>query len=101
MENRMPQIDPSRTDIQPPIPTRPADPAAAGDEDKVAGVAPLVGRPETDQTSAASQTPSGPSIDHVGGPGLGVAPEDEADEMATTRRVRDSQADDPQDRRDH
>lgn len=97
----MPQIDPSRTDIQPSIPTRPPEPASPEDENKVAGEAPLAGRHATGQTSGASQIPSGPAIDRTGGPGLGVSPEDEQDEMATTKRVQDTRADDPQDRRDH
>ena len=98
----MPNIDPSRQDIQPPIPTHPADPAEAGDADKVVGGPSLSDRQPGEPASRPSQIPTGPDYDHVGGPGLGVAPEDGDDgEMATTKRARDSKAEDLQDRRDH
>ncbi|HEY5800875.1 MAG TPA: hypothetical protein VIT92_11685 [Burkholderiaceae bacterium] len=90
------RTDQQRNHIQQPIPTHPPE-VDATDEDKVAGMAPLVHDAQHGSTRSDTSEPTGPSNDHTGGPGLGLAPEDQSDEMATTKRVRDTRADDLQD----
>jgi hypothetical protein len=69
----MDEQDPKRHQMHKPIPARPADPAAAGDADKVVGppqtVKPTPDLPPLDNQGLAS----GPAIDHVGGPGCAAA----------------------------
>jgi hypothetical protein len=93
-DNKLDPQDPHRKEIQPPIPTHPPDPAAAGDADKVVGPA----TPERDPDSPPLQNTgigSGPSIDEeVGGAGLGKVPGD-GDAAA---RDRDTRAEDLLDR---
>jgi hypothetical protein len=90
--------DPHRRELQPPIPTHPPDPAAAGEADKV--VAP---EEQPDDPNApplvSTGIGSGPSIDQVGGAGLGKTPAggDDDHEKPATTRDRDIRAEDQQD----
>jgi hypothetical protein len=92
--------DPDREKIQHPIPTRPPDPALAGEVEKVVGGDPLSGRDPNAPPLVNTGISSGPPIDHVGGAGLGKPPGE--GDMATpaTTRSQETRADDPQDRRD-
>lgn len=74
MDELNPQ-DPKRRDMQPPIPTHPPDPAERGDEEKVAGAA----KPDNPNESTLHSVGLSPgeAVDPgVGGPGLGVAPQE-------------------------
>jgi hypothetical protein len=93
--------DPNRRAMQPPIPTHPPDSVAAGEADKV--VAPV--EPPADPNApplASTGIGSGPSIDQVGGAGLGEPPADGGGgrEKPATTRDRDIRAEDQQDRTD-
>lgn len=91
--------DPARDHIQPPIPTHPPDPLAAGDADKI--VAPPAPAQAADAPAPVSTgIGSGPVYDAVGGAGLGTAPGEGGDERPATTRDRDTRAVDQQDRRD-
>ncbi|HEX8611775.1 MAG TPA: hypothetical protein VF800_10865 [Telluria sp.] len=95
----MDEQDPKRHDMQPPIPTHPPDPAAAGDADKIVGPAGSV------RSGAAAPggtgIGSGPAIDNVGGAGLGAAPgETSGAHTPAGQRDQDTRAEDLQDRRD-
>ena len=91
--------DPHRRDLQPPIPTHPPDPIAAGDADKVVGPD-KPDRDPNDPPHVNTAISSGPVYDEVGGAGLGKAPGegDEAGERPATARDRDTRAVDQQDR---
>jgi hypothetical protein len=89
--------DPARQDMQPPIPAHPPDAVAAGDADKI--VAPA--KPDSDPSAPPhvnTGIASGPSMDQVGGAGLGKAPGEAGDEHPATTRARDTRAEDLQDR---
>jgi hypothetical protein len=92
--------DPERGRMQPPIPTHPADPLAAGEVDKV--VASEKPASDPDQPKLVSTgIGSGPAVDAVGGAGLGQPPGDAAEgERPATTRDRDVRATDQQDRTD-
>jgi hypothetical protein len=95
--DRLDPQDPQRHQMQPPIPTHPPDPGAAGDADKVVGP----DKPSTDPNAAPhvnTAIGSGPSFDQVGGAGLGKAPGESRDEHPATTRARDTRAVDQQDR---
>jgi hypothetical protein len=93
--------NPERQGMQPPIPTHPADPAAAGDADKIVGGSPA-SRGSSDTPVAGTGMSSGASLDHAGGAGLGQPPggSDIKGVSPNTARSQDSKAEDLQDRRD-
>ncbi|MDQ1924329.1 hypothetical protein [Massilia pseudoviolaceinigra] len=94
----MDEQDPKRRDMQPPIPTHPPDPAAAGDADKVAGPAGAVRSGPA--APGGTGLGSGPAIDNAGGAGLGTAPgETSGAHTPAGQRDQDTRADDLQDRR--
>lgn len=96
-DDKLDPQDRQRREMQPPIPTHPPDPLAAGDADKVAGP----DKPGADRNAAPhvnAAIGSGPSIDNVGGAWLGKAPGESGDEHAATTRARDTRAIDQQDR---
>lgn len=96
-EDKFDPQDPQRRDIQPPIPTHPPDPVAAGDADKIVGPAKPDGDPN-DAPHVNTAISSGAPIDQVGGAGLGKAPDDTGGEAPNTARARDTRAVDQQDR---
>jgi hypothetical protein len=69
-ETTMNEQDPARRHMQPPIPTHPPDPAAAGEADKVAG-----DTTPQDPTLHSEGLAGGKPLDNVGGPGLGQPPQ--------------------------
>ena len=96
-DDKLDPQDPERHNMQPPIPTHPPDPLAAGDADKVVGP----DKPDEDPNTPPhvnTAIGSGPPMDQVGGAGLGKAPGENSDEHAATTRSRDSRAVDQQDR---
>ena len=98
-EDKLDPQDPARRAMQPPIPTHPPDPAAAGDADKIVGP----DKPQQDPNAPPhvnTAIGSGPAIDQVGGAGLGMAPGEAGadDEKPATARDRDTRAADQQDR---
>lgn len=98
-EDKEDQLDPQapgRREMQPPIPTRPPNPAEAGETDKVVAPAKPPGDPNA-PPHANTAIGSGPLYDEVGGPGLGQAP-GEGDAAGT--RDRDTRAVDQQDQTD-
>jgi hypothetical protein len=96
-EDKLDPLDPHRKDLQPPIPTRPPDPLAKGEADKV--VPPKeTARDPNDPALVNTGVGSGPPIDQVGGPRLGEPPADAGTEKPATIRDRDARADDLQDR---
>lgn len=100
-DDKLDPQDPARRQMQPPIPARPPDPAAAGETGKiVADYKPVHDPNDPPQVSTAIS--SGPSIDQAGGAGLGKAPgeSDESGERPATARDRDTRAIDQQDRRE-
>jgi hypothetical protein len=100
-EDKLGPQDPQRRDIQPPIPTHPPDPMAAGDADKVVGPDKPQHDPN-DPSLVSTGIGSGPVYDQVGGAGLGSAPgeSDDADASPNTARANDTRAVDQQDRTD-
>jgi hypothetical protein len=97
-EDKADPLDPHRRELQPPIPTHPPDPCAAGEPYKVV---PPPDTPEYDPNDPRfvnAGLGSGPPIDQVGGPGLGKPPGDCSEEKPATKRDRDTRAVDQQDR---
>ena len=93
----MDEQDPKRRDIQPPIPTHPPDPVAAGDADKIVG--PDTPAPDPDAPPLVSTgISSGAPYDQVGGAGLGKAPGEADAATPAGARDRDTKAEDLQDR---
>jgi hypothetical protein len=95
-EDKLDPQDPHRRELQPPIPTHPPDPLAAGEADKVVPKKP--DRDPYEPPHEYSAISSGPPIDQVGGPGLGKAPGDVGKETPATTRDRDTRAVDQPDR---
>jgi hypothetical protein len=91
--------DPKRKEMQPPIPTHPADPQVAGDADKVVS-SEQASRDHDDSLQGSRGIGSGPVIDEVGGPGLGLPPDEEGSQQQApnTTRAQDTRAVDQQDR---
>ena len=90
--------DPERGRMQPPIPTHPADPLAAGEADKVVE-SQQPARDPGEPKPSSSGLGSGPTLDAVGGAGLGLSPgESPEGERPATTRERDVRATDQQDR---
>lgn len=90
--------DPARGSVQPPIPTHPADPQAAGETDKVVASEKLA-RDPNEPKPVSTGIGSGPAVDAVGGAGLGQPPGAGAEgERPATTRDRDVRATDRQDR---
>ena len=90
--------DPERMQVQPPIPTHPADPQSAADIDKVVP-SQKPARGPGDPAPVSTGIGSGPVFDAVGGAGLGQAPGEAAEgERPATTRDRDVRAVDQQDR---
>ncbi|MFP5390780.1 MAG: hypothetical protein ACLGI6_04425 [Gammaproteobacteria bacterium] len=92
----MNEQDPARHNMQPPLPTHPPDPNAAGDADKIVPDA-KPGTPNDSKLHSVGLAPGQP-VDNVGGPGLGDAPA--ASGHPATERDQATRADDPQDQRD-
>jgi hypothetical protein len=92
--------DEKRREIQPGIPTRPPDPALAGDEEKVVGGPPLSGRNPNDPPLVNTGISSGAPLDQVGGAGLGMPPGQGTEGTPAATQAKENKADDPQDRRD-
>lgn len=83
--------DPSRDNLQPPIPTHPPDPMAKGEAEKIVGGPPLSGRDPDEPPLVDTGIGSGLPFDHVGGAGLGKLPgEGEPGETPATTRDRDT-----------
>jgi hypothetical protein len=100
-EDKLNPQDKQRRDIQPAIPTHPADPTAAGDADKIVGP----DKPQLDPNDppiVSTGIGSGPVYDQVGGAELGSPPDksDDADTSPNTARDHDTRAIDQQDRID-
>jgi hypothetical protein len=97
-EKRDPE-DPERKEMQPPIPTHPADPQLAGDADKVVA-SKKSARDPSHPSLVSTGVGSGPVIDEVGGAGLGLPPGDAGKQPQTpaTTRDQDTRAVDQQDR---
>lgn len=98
-EDKLDPLDPKRREIQPPIPTRPPDPLAKGEVDKVVGPDKPPGD-LTDPPHVYTGAAPGPSIDQVGGPELGEPPEngDAGAGTPAAKRDREIRAEDQQDR---
>ena len=96
-DDKLDPQDPARRDMQPPIPTHPPDPSAAGDADKIVDTQPDTRDPDA-PAPVNTGIGSGPVYDAVGGAGLGMAPGEADDERPATTRDRDTRAIEQQDR---
>lgn len=90
---------PDAKNAQPPIPTHPPDPAAAGEEEKVLGE-PALQTPDYNAPPPPDAVKStGQAQDAAGGAGLGQPPGKAGEQSPNTTRAQDSKAEDLQDRR--
>lgn len=98
-EDKLDPQDSARRDMQPPIPTHPPDPLAAGEAGKVVrpNQPPQEQNPPPHGSTGAG---SKPALDPVGGAGLGMALGEAlvAGEKPATARERDTHALDQQER---
>jgi hypothetical protein len=91
--------DPERRQVQRPIPSNPANPELMGEVDKVVASEKPAANPD-EPSPVSTGIGSGPTLDPVGGAGLGQSPGESGggQERPATTRDRDVKAVDQQDR---